>query len=93
MKVYVGNLPFETTDSQLNELASAYGKPTSAQVAKDRDTGQPRGFGFVEFSNDEEAKAAINGLNGKEVNGRALKVNEARPKGSGGGGGGGGRRY
>lgn len=81
MKVYVGNLSFETTDAQLNELAKAYGKPTSAQVAKDRATGQPRGFGFIEFEKDEEAKAAIAGLNGKDVNGRALKVNEARPKG------------
>lgn len=81
MKVYVGNLSFETTDAQLNDLAKAYGKPTSAQVAKDRATGQPRGFGFIEFEKDEEAKAAIAGLNGKDVNGRALKVNEARPKG------------
>jgi RNA recognition motif-containing protein len=81
MKVYVGNLSFETTDAQLNELAKAYGKPTSAQVAKDRATGQPRGFGFIEFDKDEEAKAAIAGLNGKDVNGRTLKVNEARPKG------------
>jgi RNA recognition motif-containing protein len=81
MKVYVGNLSFETTDAQLNELAKAYGKPTSAQVAKDRATGQPRGFGFIEFDKDEEARAAIAGLNGKDVNGRTLKVNEARPKG------------
>jgi cold-inducible RNA-binding protein len=81
MKVYVGNLSFETTDAQLNDLAKAYGKPTSAQVAKDRATGQPRGFGFIEFDKDEEAKAAIAGLNGKDVNGRTLKVNEARPKG------------
>lgn len=81
MKVYVGNLSFETTDAQLNELAKAYGKPTSAQVAKDRATGQPRGFGFIEFDKDDEARAAIAGLNGKDVNGRTLKVNEARPKG------------
>jgi len=81
MKVYVGNLSFETTDAQLGELAKAYGKPTSAQVAKDRATGQPRGFGFIEFEKDEEARAAIAGLNGKDVNGRTLKVNEARPKG------------
>lgn len=81
MKVYVGNLSFETTDAQLSELAKAYGKPTSAQVAKDRATGQPRGFGFIEFEKDEEARAAIAGLNGKDVNGRTLKVNEARPKG------------
>jgi len=81
MKVYVGNLSFETTDAQLGELAKAYGKPTSAQVAKDRATGQPRGFGFIEFEKDDEARAAIAGLNGKDVNGRTLKVNEARPKG------------
>lgn len=81
MKVYVGNLSFETTDAQLNELASAYGKPSSAEVAKDRATGQARGFGFIEFSNDDEARAAIAGLNGKAVNGRTLKANEARPKG------------
>ncbi len=83
MKVYVGNLSIETTDAQLNDLAAAFGKPASAQVAKDRTTGQPRGFGFVEFNNDEEARAAIAGLNGKQVNGRTLKVNEARPKAAG----------
>ena len=81
MKVYVGNLSFDTTDAQLNELASAYGKPASAQVATDRATGQARGFGFIEYNNDDEARAAIAGLNGKAVNGRTLKVNEARPKG------------
>lgn len=81
MKVYVGNLSFETTDAQLNDLAKAYGNPASAQVAKDRATGQPRGFGFIEYDNDAEARAAIAGLNGKDVNGRTLKVNEARPKG------------
>jgi len=61
-------------------MVAAFGSPASAEVAKDRSTGQGRGFGFVEFSNDEEARAAIAGLNGKEVNGRTLKVNEARPK-------------
>jgi cold-inducible RNA-binding protein len=81
MKLYVGNLSYDTTDAQLKDLAAAYGSPTSAEVAKDRDTGQARGFGFVEFSNDAEARAAIAGLDGKEVNGRTLKVNEARPKG------------
>ncbi len=83
MKLYVGNLSSETTDTQLKDLVAAFGTPTSAQVAKDKTTGQARGFGFVEFSNDEEARAAIAGLNGKEVNGKALKVNEARPKTTG----------
>lgn len=84
MKLYVGNLPFDTTDAQLNDLAAAYGTPASAQVVKDKVTGQARGFGFVEFDKVEEANAAIAGLNGKEVNGRTLKVNEARSKGAGG---------
>ena len=83
MKLYVGNLSFETTDAQLKDLAAAFGTPASAQVAKDKTTGQARGFGFVEFGNDDEARAAIAGLNGKEVNGRTLKVNEARPKAAG----------
>mgnify|MGYP006220302895 CR=1 FL=1 len=82
MKLYVGNLPYDTTDAQLRDLAAAYGTPSSAEVAKDRSTGQARGFGFVEFANDDEARAAVAGLNGKEVNGRALKVNEAKAKGA-----------
>ncbi|GAC1402133.1 MAG: RNA-binding protein [Thermoanaerobaculia bacterium] len=81
MKLYVGNLPFETTDAQLSELATPFGKPSSAEVVKDKTSGQARGFGFVEFSSDEEGRAAIAGLNGREVNGRALKVNEAHSKG------------
>ena len=84
MKLYVGNLPYETTDSQLREMAATFGTPSSAEVAKDRSTGQGRGFGFVEFSNDDEARAAVAGLNGREISGRALKVNEARPKPAGG---------
>ena len=83
MKLYVGNLSADTTDAQLREIAAKFGQPSSAEIAKDRDTGKGRGFGFVEFSNDEEARAAIVGLDGKEVNGRMLKVNEARPKKSG----------
>ena len=99
MKLYVGNLSFNTSESQLREMFSAFGDVTSAALVMDRDTGRPRGFGFVEFSNDEHAKAAINGMNGKNVDGRDLTVNEARPRegggggrgGFGGGGGGGGR--
>lgn len=84
MKLYVGNLPFETTDDQLRELAAGFGTPTSAEVVKDRATGQARGFGFVEFANDQEARAAIAGLDGKDMNGRTLKVNEAHAKTKGG---------
>jgi cold-inducible RNA-binding protein len=80
MKLYVGNLSKQVTNSQLNELAVAYGTPVSAEVAADRATGQSKGFGFVEYSSDDEAKAAIAGLDGRDVNGQALKVNEARPK-------------
>ena len=83
MKLYVGNLPFETTDAQLRELVAAFGTPSSAEVAKDRSTGAPRGFGFVEFANDDEARAAVAGLDGKEISGRALRINEARPKNAG----------
>ena len=84
MRLYVGNLPYETTDAQLKELVTVFGTPASAEVAKDRTTGQARGFGFVEFRNDEEARAAVEGLNGKDVNGRTLKVNEAKPRTLGG---------
>jgi len=80
VKLYVGNLSKETTDAQLKDLLSKFGTPVSAQVARDRATGAARGFGFVEFTNDDEARAAIAGLDGKEVNGRTLKVNESRPK-------------
>jgi cold-inducible RNA-binding protein len=80
MKLYIGNLSKEVTDAQLGELAGAYGKPSSAQVARERSSGDSKGFGFVEYNSADEAKAAITGLNGKEVNGRALKVSEARSK-------------
>lgn len=82
MKLYVGNLPHDVTDAQLGELATAFGKTDSAVVVRDRTSGESKGFGFIEFGNDDEAKAAIAGLDGKEVNGKAIKVNEARPKGS-----------
>ncbi len=80
MKLYVGNIPREMTDTQLNDLMKPFGTPTSATVVKDRATGVARGFGFVEFTNDAEARAAIAALDGKEVGGRTLKVNESRPK-------------
>ena len=91
-KLYVGNLAYGISDSDLEQLFSAYGTVQSAQVIMDRDTGRSKGFGFVEMGNDQEAQAAISGLNGHESEGRSLTVNEARPKESGGGGGGGGGR-
>jgi RNA recognition motif-containing protein len=83
-KLYVGNLGYGISDTDLEKLFVSYGTVRSAQVIKDRDTGQSKGFGFVEMSTDQEAEAAIAGLNGKEVDGRALVVNEARPKQGGG---------
>jgi RNA recognition motif-containing protein len=80
MKLYVGNLPREMNDAQLNELVAPFGKPDSATVVLDRQTRENRGFGFVEFSSAAEAQAAITGLNGKEISGKALVVNEARPQ-------------
>ena len=80
MKLYVGNLSKQVTQSQLNELAVEFGKPLSADVATDRGSGESKGFGFVEYASDDEAKAAIAGLDGRDVNGQALKVNEARPR-------------
>ncbi len=80
MKLYLGNLATSTTESHLNELLKAYGSPAPVEVIKDKMTGQPRGFAFVEFKNDAEARAAIAGLNGKEVDGSVIKVNEARQK-------------
>ena len=94
-KLYVGNLAYSVTDADLEKMFAPFGTVQSAQIIMDRDTGRSKGFGFVEMGSSNEATAAINGLNGKEVDGRALTVNEARPKedrgGRGGGGGGGGR--
>ena len=107
-KLYVGNLSYDTTDGMLEQLFAEFGTVQSAQVIMDRDTGRSKGFGFVEMKSDQEAQAAIAAMNGKEAGGRALVVNEARPKTEGGGrgghgggggrggyggGGGGGRRY
>ena len=90
-KLYVGNLGWGVTDSQLQDLFSPYGTVASAQVIADRDTGRSKGFGFVEMGTDQEAQAAISGMHGQLVEGRPLTVNEARPKEGGGGGGGGPR--
>ena len=88
MKLYVGNLAFQTTDEELLELFSQAGAVESAQVVMDRDTGRSRGFGFVEMASKAEGEAAIAQLNGVEINGRSLTVNEARPRENRGGGGG-----
>ena len=87
-KLYVGNLGYGVTDADLAQMFGAHGTVESAQVIMDRDTGRSKGFGFVEMGSDQEAQAAIAALNGKESDGRALTVNEARPKTEGGGGGG-----
>src|SRR5258707_6894076 len=88
-KLYVGNLAFQTTSQELQELFASAGTVESAAVVEDRDTGRSRGFGFVEMSTKEEGAAAISQFNGKEVNGRALNVNEAKPRENRAGGGGG----
>ncbi|MDT4953959.1 MAG: hypothetical protein QOH63_966 [Acidobacteriota bacterium] len=94
MKLYVGNLSFQTSSDDLQQLFAQAGTVESSSVVEDRETGRSRGFGFVEMSSTEEGKAAIEQFNGKEVNGRNLTVNEAKPRedrGGRGGGGGGGR--
>ena len=88
-KIYVGNLSYGISDSDLQQMFEAHGSVQSAQVIMDRDTGRSKGFGFVEMGSDQEAQAAIAALNGKEMDGRTLTVNEARPKEGGGGGRGG----
>jgi cold-inducible RNA-binding protein len=91
MKLYVGNLSFSTTEEALQAEFAAHGQVDEVAVITDRDTGRPRGFAFVSMTNDNEARAAIEALNGTEVDGRTITVNEARPKSDGGGGGGGSR--
>jgi RNA recognition motif-containing protein len=101
-KLYVGNLSFDTTSTSLQEMFAQFGEVRSAEVIADRDTGRSKGFGFVEMGADKDADTAIAGMNGQMVNGRALTVNEAKPRearprtgggGYGGGGGGGGGGY
>jgi RNA recognition motif-containing protein len=87
MKLYVGNLAFTATEDQVKDLFSQYGTPDSVRLITDRETGRPKGFGFVEFSNDQEARNAMSALNGQDFGGRALTVNEARPMENRGGGG------
>ena len=89
--IFVGNLDFGATDDTVRTMFEAYGAVDRASVVTDRDSGRSKGFAFVEMPNDEEGERAIAALNGKELNGRALTINEARPKTGGGGGGGGGR--
>jgi RNA recognition motif-containing protein len=96
-KLYVGNLSYDTTSSDLEQLCSSHGTVQSAEIISDRETGRSKGFGFVQMGSDKEAQAAIGALNGQEVGGRALTVNEAKPReprsgGFSGGGGGGGSR-
>lgn len=97
-RIYVGNCSYDVTEQELRDVFSAYGEVANVSVVTDRDTGRPRGFAFVEMSDDAAAQAAIKGVNGTELGGRTLNVNEARPRGEGGRGGGGrggggGRRW
>jgi RNA recognition motif-containing protein len=87
-KLFVGNLPFTVTEDRVRELFQEFGEIQSVTIPTDRETGKSRGFAFVEMANDDDAEKAIAGVNGKREGGRALNVNEARPKESGGGGGG-----
>jgi RNA recognition motif-containing protein len=96
MNIYVGNLSFEATEEDLQRAFESFGKVESAKIIKDKYSGQSRGFGFVEMPSSDEARAAISGLNGKELKGRAMSVNEARPRAErprGGGGRNRGERY
>ena len=91
MKLYVGNVSFNTSNQDLTEMFGAFGTVESANIVEDRETGRSRGFGFVEMSSKAEGEEAISSLNGKEVDGRSLTVNEAKPRENRSGGGGGGR--
>ncbi|MBX3354001.1 MAG: RNA-binding protein [Phycisphaeraceae bacterium] len=91
MKIYVGNLPFTATQSDVEALFAEHGQVGEVTMINDRETGRPRGFGFVEMPDSSQANAAIAALNGRDYNGRALNINEARERTAGGGGGGGGR--
>ena len=92
MNIYVGNISFKASEADLSQAFSEFGEVVSVKIIKDRDTGRSKGFGFVEMVNDDEGAAAIEALNGSEIEGRALRINEARPKPEGGGGGRGGHR-
>ena len=91
MNIYVGNLSFKTTEPELRQVFESFGAVTAVNIITDRETGRPRGFGFVEMSSADEGQQAIDGINGTSVGGRSLTVNEARPRQSGGSGDGGGR--
>jgi RNA recognition motif-containing protein len=91
MNIYCGNLAYEVSSEDLREAFEAFGEVTSASVITDRDSGRSKGFGFVEMANDAEGHAAIEALNGSDMKGRPVRINEARPRTDGGGGGGGGR--
>ena len=94
MNIFVGNMSYQATEEEIRALFEPFGDIESVKIITDRDTGRSRGFGFVEMPNDDEARAAIAGLDGREIEGRSIKVNESRPKpdrGGGGGRGGGGR--
>ena len=93
MNIYVGNLSYDTTEEELREDFSAFGEVASVSIITDRETGRSKGFGFVVMSVDSEAREAIEGLNDKEIKGRVLKVNEAKPRENSGGGGGRGPRW
>ena len=93
MRIYVGNLPYSATDDSLRQAFEQHGSIVSANVIMDRDTGRSRGFGFVEFSSDDDGRSAITALDGTDMDGRALRVNEAHERRGGGGGGGGGGDY
>ncbi len=94
MNIYIGNLSFETTEESLRQAFEGYGEVSTVSIVTDRYTSKSRGFGFVEMASKGEAEAAITGLNGQELDGQTLNVNEARPRTEKGGGGrGGGRRY
>ena len=96
MNIYVGNLSFDATEEDIRSAFEAFGTVDTVNIIKDRDSGRPKGFGFVEMASADEARKAIEAMNGKEFKGRAMNVNEARPKPEGGRGGGrpgGGRRY
>ena len=93
MNIYIGNMSFDTTEDQLRQACEAFGEVSTVNIITDKYSGDPRGFAFVEMSAKSEAIAAISGLNGQELNGRALNVNEAKPRAEGGNRGGGGKGY